>query len=493
MDFTLNLMFTKQTFVLAYCNLHKVLIIAYTPRVNIWASLIAGNASRGIKRKLVLISFCDLLDSELSSSCCFILEESLWQVTDSIKASCAPRDGHVGGLCSWPDQAGWDHAQVKIPRASAWGIRHLIDAIAAELPDEFDGETRDGKIIQVTWNFCTTRLHFFPNMHFRCTVFKLGSWKIPTELYWVDPLECVATIFFLHICGATLYAWLQFSKPRRKSRIQLVLTSPNVSKLAIISDIHHSYVTLVGRLMQACRVPRVEQECIFQGYMMHNLHRGGNEAWTDCIDNGELPAAVERLPGYLQLEVSSYVQADAIKRRDAAFAYCSNEFLLSLVSALHQNTMLITGDYFVQEQDKIPQQVFLVEKGRLEVISNGKCTRTLERGDIINKWWLLQPGKESSTSDGFSRRVQPSIHAHSGCTLISGLSDPTRETFSSWMSIENVWMEYSKSSETRLSLNPVLSSSKTCWIDQWRVPTALECRLTLWSQLPISFYGCLLL
>jgi hypothetical protein len=64
--------------------------------------------------------------------------------------------------------------------------------------------------------------------------------------------------------------------------------------------------------------------------------------------------------------------------------------------------VLLARDYIVQERDKIlPQQVILVEKGRLEVISNGKCTRTLERGDIIGKRWLLEAGMNPSRSDAF--------------------------------------------------------------------------------------------
>jgi hypothetical protein len=75
--------------------------------------------------------------------------------------------------------------------------------------------------------------------------------------------------------------------------------------------------------------------------------------------------------------------------------------------------------------------VIFIESGQLEVISDGKCTRTLQRGDIIGKRWLLKASGEdhesmeslhnSSNSKKFS--TQTSLRAHTTTTLVSGLSD----------------------------------------------------------------------
>jgi hypothetical protein len=58
--------------------------------------------------------------------------------------------------------------------------------------------------------------------------------------------------------------------------------------------------------------------------MMHNLRRSErDDTGTGCIQNGELPAVIDRLPEYVQEEISTSVRAEAIKRRDAAFAHWS--------------------------------------------------------------------------------------------------------------------------------------------------------------------------
>ena len=91
----------------------------------------------------------------------------------------------------------------------------------------------------------------------------------------------------------------------------------------------------------------------------------------------------------------------------------------------------MAGDFYFREEETIPEQVLFIESGQLEVISDGKCTRTLQRGDIIGKRWLLKASGEDQESmesmhgsANFKRfSTHTSLRAHTTTTLISGLSD----------------------------------------------------------------------
>jgi hypothetical protein len=91
----------------------------------------------------------------------------------------------------------------------------------------------------------------------------------------------------------------------------------------------------------------------------------------------------------------------------------------------------MAGDYYIREEDSIPEQVIFVEAGQLEVISDGKCTRTLQRGDIIGKRWLIKAsGEDEQSTESFHESInfqnfskKTSLRAHTNTTLISGLSD----------------------------------------------------------------------
>jgi len=168
---------------------------------------------------------------------------------------------------------------------------------------------------------------------------------------------------------------------------------------------------------------------------MHNLikenHSNGDDDEDGTADSTPVVTdAVSRLPSYIRDEVLAYVRAEAIKRRDPAFSHCSTEFLLALVASLRSKTLLLTGDYFIKDTEKIPDQVIFVEKGRLEVVLNGKCTRTLQRGDVIGKRWLLSAGTEDNDGGAGGETVESSfstrtsLRAHSSCILVTGLSDP---------------------------------------------------------------------
>jgi len=239
----------------------------------------------------------------------------------------------------------------------------------------------------------------------------------------VTNLECITTLV-VHICGATLYT----------------ITTGNV--VAILETLTQKQnqtgndLSELGGLMQACGVPSGDQKRILQGYMMHNLVVKASESDDENATSRTpaVPEAVRRLPPHLRQEVACYVRAEAIKRRDPAFAHCSNEFLSALVAALKSKVFLLTGDYFCKENEMLPRQVIFVEKGAMEVIANGRCIRTLERGDVIGKRWLLEAGKgeiccgdENETSAADKKSVtfstSTSLRALRECVLLTGFAD----------------------------------------------------------------------
>lgn len=80
--------------------------------------------------------------------------------------------------------------------------------------------------------------------------------------------------------------------------------------------------------MQQCHVPPADQERVLQGYMMnHMLHKNGTVGMEEDEDNvnavPDIPEAVERLPGIIREEVIHHARAEAIRRRDPAFAHSS--------------------------------------------------------------------------------------------------------------------------------------------------------------------------
>jgi hypothetical protein len=89
-----------------------------------------------------------------------------------------------------------------------------------------------------------------------------------------------------------------------------------------------------------------------------------------------------------------------------------------MCGGLTGTTLLLPGDYVFKEGDKVKNEVVLVEKGKVEVISNGAAIRILQRGDVIGKRWLLDTSGEGGSSIG-----ETTLRAHSGCTLSTGLAD----------------------------------------------------------------------
>ena len=225
--------------------------------------------------------------------------------------------------------------------------------------------------------------------------------------------ECLITLM-VHVCGATLYT----------------VTTGNV--VTILEGLTQTQgetgadLAELGAFMRKCSIPATEQERILQGYMVQHI-AGGDSSDEDEHGSAPLiPDAVSRLPSYLRKEVTNYARVEAVKRRDAAFAHCSRDFMFAIVGSLKRRTLLLPGDFYCTEEESLPQQVILIESGRLEVITNGICKRVLQRGDVIGKRWLLTASGHDGESDkkkALSFSAQTSLRAHSDCTLRTGLFD----------------------------------------------------------------------
>jgi hemoglobin-like flavoprotein len=228
-------------------------------------------------------------------------------------------------------------------------------------------------------------------------------------------VECLATLL-VHFCGATLYT----------------ITTGNV--VAILETMAQKQGELgddlaeLGDFMHRCKVPSEDQKRIMEGFMMHTLVRdvGGQEKNDDEPDLPVVPHVVDKLPLYIRQDLSIFARAEAIKCRDPAFRHCSNEFLFALVGPMQGMKLLLPGDYFFREKELVPQHIILVEKGTLEVIANGKCVRTLQRGDVIGKRWLLQAGHDTMAGErnDLTFKAQTSLRAHTACNLITGYENP---------------------------------------------------------------------
>lgn len=85
----------------------------------------------------------------------------------------------------------------------------------------------------------------------------------------------------------------------------------------------------------------------------------------------------------------------------------------------------MAGEYSYREAQTIPHQVIYIEKGILEEISNGKCVRTLQQGDIIGKRWLFFAGDKNQEFGDIRTRFDcpTSLRAYTNTSLIFGLSD----------------------------------------------------------------------
>jgi hypothetical protein len=212
---------------------------------------------------------------------------------------------------------------------------------------------------------------------------------------------------FTHICGATLYTIAT-------GNVVAMLEKMTAERNKAGEDLAE-----LGEFMMKCEVSKDDQQRILQGYLMNQLI--SDPSMADSNEPAQiLPDAAERLPHYLKNQLSYYSRSKAIRSRDPAFFYCSQEFIFALIGTLQNTTLLLAGDYLVKEGDALRQEFIFVAEGSLEVMLNNRCVRMLQRGDVIGKRWLLDAsGEEKSVSYD----VSTSIRAMTSVKLLSGLSD----------------------------------------------------------------------
>ena len=157
---------------------------------------------------------------------------------------------------------------------------------------------------------------------------------------------------------------------------------------------------------------------------------------------GDYQNTVSTLPRYLQMEIGIYARGELLHRREPLFLHTSNSFLVSLSSNLTRTRTLLSGDYLVQEGERIQEEFAVVEQGSLQVRLNGHTIKTLVRGNCIGKAWLLQlhPSVSTSNSDTMETTSRDNealseftdwirkdgtsgvtIRATSPCVLVAGL------------------------------------------------------------------------
>ncbi|CAB9527030.1 Globin domain protein [Seminavis robusta] len=217
-------------------------------------------------------------------------------------------------------------------------------------------------------------------------------------------LECLSTLF-VHMCGATLYTITT-------GNVVNILEGMSAKRNETGGDLAE-----LGHFMQNCHVPEDIQKRILEGYMMKKLIGGkgtGNTILSEDTRAPKSPDAVTRLPRHLESEVSMYYRAEAIRRRDSAFSYCSHEFLVSFVSALTRPKIVLPEEDYVKEGQELPPRVALIVEGRMKVFVEGECVRYLEAGDLIGKHRLFMDSEDSHME-------KVGLRADTTCTLMSGL------------------------------------------------------------------------
>lgn len=175
----------------------------------------------------------------------------------------------------------------------------------------------------------------------------------------------------------------------------------------------------LGHFMQTCNVPEDIQKRIMQGYMMKKMIgdvHGNDVGGAEMNTAPKSPEAVSRLPRHLEAEMSMYYRAEAIRRRDAAFAHCSHEFLVAFVGSLSDHQVVLSEEAYVHEGQPLPSRVALLVEGKMEVLIDGVCVRYLEAGDLIGKNHLFLD------NDRITERV--GLVAETTCTLMTGLASP---------------------------------------------------------------------
>lgn len=247
------------------------------------------------------------------------------------------------------------------------------------------------------------------------------------------PDSTLETLFTLlvHFVGLTLYA---------------IMTGNVVQILSDITEKQNETgndLSTLGDFMHECCIPQCDQRRILHGYLMQEMsgakdsggaggERGGGGGGAagggggdgggveDDSDLLTVPEVARKLPSFLRQEISLFARAQAIKLRETAFYYCSNDFLFAMTGGLSETRILLPGDYLCNEDEHLPNRVFLVDDGKIDVVCEGKCLRTLRRGDVIGKRWLLDAPVDENDKE---ERRWTALRALTPCKIIYGLED----------------------------------------------------------------------
>ncbi|KAL3915297.1 MAG: hypothetical protein SGILL_005720, partial [Bacillariaceae sp.] len=194
-----------------------------------------------------------------------------------------------------------------------------------------------------------------------------------------------------------------------------------------------SDIAKLSKYLTTARMSKSAKERIMKGYMMRNVLTEADTIDTDAriesLDNDD--EILRTLPNYLKMEVAIYARAEMIHRREKLFLHCSNMFLVALSSSLPRTRTLISGDYLMKENDPFVRDVYVIEKGTLQIQQRNHTIKTLGRGNFAGKAWLLQLKNEATSNleyGDYTDWLKPdgtaacSIRAVGPCILITGLS-----------------------------------------------------------------------
>mmetsp|Transcript_16878 Transcript_16878/g.34868 ORF Transcript_16878/g.34868 Transcript_16878/m.34868 type:complete len:225 (+) Transcript_16878:1796-2470(+) len=142
-----------------------------------------------------------------------------------------------------------------------------------------------------------------------------------------------------------------------------------------------------------------------------------------------VPASASTLPVHLNLELTLFSRAKALRERGIQSA--SVEFSFVLAESLVDNLTLLAGDFLFQKGNKVARRVWMLDQGRLEVFgSDGVSIKILYPGDVIGLGWLATRSNESRETaqhkadldfTSMYGMASSDIRAMADCKLVSGL------------------------------------------------------------------------
>lgn len=186
--------------------------------------------------------------------------------------------------------------------------------------------------------------------------------------------------------------------------------------------------------MQQCNIPEPSQDSFLSSYLMHTLvaNRERENQTTEAKTSSRplVPTAAETLPVHLNMELTLFSRAKAIRSQGIKTA--SVEFSFVLAENLADTLTLLPGDYLFRKGSKVSRRVWLVDQGCVEVFVDGQSRKRLFPGDIIGIGWLAslptdstQTARRKASMDwvSLSGTAIADVRIMSDCKLVSGLSD----------------------------------------------------------------------